>query len=124
MESQQRQKVRCRRARAFRVRKKVKKVGGSYPRLSVFKSNRHLSVQLVDDASGRVLCSASTMTSQMKKIFPNGKGKASAESIGRAIAESALAIGVSKVVFDRGHRAYHGLIRALADSARVAGLQF
>ncbi|WP_108623909.1 50S ribosomal protein L18 [Candidatus Similichlamydia epinepheli] len=124
MESQQRQKVRRRRTRALRVRKKIKRVGGSYPRLSVFKSNRHLAAQLIDDASGKTLCAVSTMTSQMRKVFPSGKGKPSAEYLGQAIAEAALAIGVSKVVFDRGHREYHGLIRALADSARVAGLQF
>ncbi|RDB31393.1 50S ribosomal protein L18 [Candidatus Similichlamydia laticola] len=124
MESQQKQKVRRRYTRSLRVRRKVRTVGEAYPRLCVFKSNRHLSVQLIDDDSGKTLCSSSTMSPSMRKRFPTGKGRAAAECVGRSIAESALALGCSRVVFDRGHRAYHGLVQLIAESARSAGLQF
>lgn len=124
MESQQAHKVRRRRSRALRVRKKVKTVGGKYPRLSVFKSNCHLMVQLIDDSSGSTLCSVSTMTSGMRKRFPKGKSRSAAECLGKTIAESALALNCSKIVFDRGHRAYHGLVQVVAESARSAGLRF
>jgi large subunit ribosomal protein L18 len=89
------------------------------PRLSVYRSLNHVYAQVIDDAGGRTLASASTVDLKAK-----GNGMAEAASVGRAIAEKAKTAGVSQVVFDRGGFLYHGRIKALADAAREAGLEF
>jgi large subunit ribosomal protein L18 len=108
--------------RHARARKKV--VGSSSrPRLSVFRSNSHIVAQVIDDATGRTLASASTHESSIKSAGSTGNKAASAK-VGSLVAERAKAAGVDKVVFDRGGFIYHGRIAAVADAARAAGLEF
>ena len=96
-------------------------VGGTAerPRLSVFRSLNHVYAQLIDDSASRTLASASTVNLKAKK-----NGMQEAAQVGKSIAEKAKAAGVSTVVFDRGGFLYHGRIKALADAAREAGLEF
>jgi large subunit ribosomal protein L18 len=106
-----------------RVRTKV--VGTTErPRLSVYRSLDHIYAQVIDDHSGKTLVSASSVDTDTKKNLKGGGNVAAAKVIGKAIAERAKAAGVSKVVFDRGGYKYHGRVKALADAAREAGLQF
>jgi large subunit ribosomal protein L18 len=97
------------------------------PRLSVFRSVSHIYAQVIDDLSGRTLVSASTIDASLKGAFPKGvrggnlKG---AESVGKTIAERSIEKGIKRVVFDRSGFLYHGRIRAVADAARKAGLEF
>jgi large subunit ribosomal protein L18 len=107
--------------RHLRVRKKV---SGSTarPRLVVFRSTRHIYVQVVDDVSARTLVSASTLDDGIRG--GDGDKKALAAAVGRLVAERAKAAGIDKVVFDRGGYRYHGRIAALADAAREGGLEF
>lgn len=93
------------------------------PRLVVFRSNRHIYVQLIDDTRGHTLASSSTMELKGEKEATVGNTAGAAE-VGRLIAERAKGVGVERVVFDRGGFRYHGRIKALADAAREAGLQF
>ncbi|MFN5640130.1 MAG: 50S ribosomal protein L18 [Akkermansiaceae bacterium] len=103
-----------------RIRRKV--VGTTErPRLAVHFSNQHVYVQLIDDSAGRTLASASTMG---KSFEGNAANIASAQKVGQLIAERAKAANISDVVFDRGGHLYHGKVKALADSAREAGLKF
>jgi large subunit ribosomal protein L18 len=107
--------------RHLRVRKKV--AGTTIrPRLVVFRSTRHISVQVVDDTSARTLASASTLDESVRGT--NGDKKARAAAVGTLIAERAKAAGIDKVVFDRAGYRYHGRIAALADAAREGGLEF
>ena len=93
------------------------------PRLCVFRSGRHIYVQVIDDTLGRTLAQASSMKLEMPEGADGGNVEG-ARVVGKAIAESALAASVSAVVFDRNGYLYHGRIAALADAARAAGLQF
>jgi len=94
------------------------------PRLCVFRSLRHIHAQVIDDAEGRTLASASSIDSEVRKQIKGGGNIAAAKIIGKVLAERAKAAGVDKVVFDRGGYQYHGRVRALADAAREAGLKF
>jgi len=94
------------------------------PRLSVYRSVDHIYTQVIDDRSGRTLASASSVDKETKKTLKGGGNIASAKAVGKTIAERAKAAGVSRVVFDRGGYKYHGRVKALADAAREAGLQF
>jgi large subunit ribosomal protein L18 len=107
--------------RHLRVRKKV---SGSTarPRLVVFRSTRHIYVQVVDDVASRTLVSASTLDDGVRG--GDGDKKALAAAVGRLVAERAKAAGIDKVVFDRGGYRYHGRIAALAEAAREGGLEF
>jgi large subunit ribosomal protein L18 len=107
--------------RHHRVRKKV---SGSpeRPRLAVFRSNRHIVAQVIDDRAGRTLAAASS-TERDLRSGPTGN-KDTAGSVGRLVAERAKAAGVTKVTFDRGGFLYHGRVAAVADAARQAGLEF
>jgi large subunit ribosomal protein L18 len=107
--------------RHFRLRKRV---SGSpaRPRLVVNRSSRHIAVQLVDDLAGHTLAAASSIEPDVRAV--DGDKKAKAVRVGELIAARAKAIGVDRVVFDRGGYAYHGRIAALADAAREAGLEF
>jgi large subunit ribosomal protein L18 len=109
-------------ARHRRVRKKVTGTAAR-PRLAVFRSNRHLSLQVIDDVAGRTLASAST-TEPALKSQGSGATVDAAARLGTLIAERAKAAGVSQVVFDRGGFLYHGRIAAVATAAREAGLEF
>ncbi|MBV8194968.1 MAG: 50S ribosomal protein L18 [Candidatus Dormibacteraeota bacterium] len=111
-------------ARDRRHRRVRKHLSGSAsrPRLAVFRSLRHISVQLVDDSAGRTLAAASTVE---KNLRPGaGPTAASAARIGTTIAERARSLGIEEVVFDRGGYLYHGRVKALAEAAREAGLRF
>ena len=115
-------KAELRKRRHVRVRKKV--VGTTErPRLAVFRSNAHITAQVIDDTTGRTLASAASVEKDIKSAGGTGN-KASAATVGRLLAERAKSAGVSKVVFDRGGFLYHGRVAALADAAREAGLEF
>jgi large subunit ribosomal protein L18 len=107
--------------RHTRVRKHVR---GSTerPRLAVFRSNRHISAQLIDDRTGRTLAAASTYEAGLRSGTTSNKDAAA--QVGQLVAERAKAAGVTKVVFDRGGFLYHGRVAAIADAARAAGLEF
>src|SRR4051794_16823557 len=95
------------------------------PRLSVFRSDKHIYAQLIDDFAGKTLAAvASTIADVRGSDLKNGGNIAAAQKVGTAIAEKAKSIGITKVAFDRGGRQYHGRIKALADAARKGGLNF
>jgi large subunit ribosomal protein L18 len=93
-------------------------------RLSVFRSSKHIYAQLIDDGAGRTLAAASTLEKALREQIKTGADRSAAEQVGRLLAERAKAAGVEAVVFDRGGYRYHGRVKALADSARAAGLVF
>ncbi|HSX03105.1 MAG TPA: 50S ribosomal protein L18 [Rhabdochlamydiaceae bacterium] len=109
--------------RQYRTRKHVRGTLEK-PRLTVFRSNQHLSAQLIDDEKGVTLLHFGTMSKELKSKKLGKKSKEAAKEIGKLIGEKAKEKQVEKVVFDRGYYRYHGLIAALADSAREAGLKF
>ena len=114
-------RLRSRRRRHHRVRKNV--TGTSVrPRLAVFRSNKHITAQVIDDVTGRTLAAASTIEADLRSGATSNRGAATA--VGRLVAERAKAAGVERVVFDRGGFLYHGRVAALADAAREAGLEF
>jgi large subunit ribosomal protein L18 len=106
--------------RRMRVRNKLKAVNGGKLRLSVHRSNKNISVQLIDDAQGRTVASASTLEKDVRGS--TGATVVSAQDVGRRIAERAKAAGVTEAYFDRGGFLFHGKIKALADAARENGL--
>jgi large subunit ribosomal protein L18 len=107
--------------RAQRVRTRLKAVGDGRPRLSVFRSNKNIYAQIIDDAQGVTLAHASSL----EEAGPEkGADRAAAEAVGKLIAARAKEKGVTDVVFDRGGYLYHGRVKALADAAREAGLNF
>ena len=103
-----------------------KKVAGTpqRPRLAVFRSQSHIYAQVIDDGTGRTVCSASSLDEALKKDAKRGANVASAKAVGTLIATRAKEKGVEAVVFDRGGFQYHGRIKALADAAREGGLKF
>ncbi len=109
--------------RARRVRTRLKTVGAGRPRLSVFRSNKNIYAQIIDDAQGVTLAHASSLESG-EGAPEKGSDRAAAEAVGRLIAARAKEKGVTEVVFDRGSYLYHGRVKALADAAREAGLNF
>jgi large subunit ribosomal protein L18 len=117
----QKRKARQRQRRAWRVRKRIFGTP-ERPRLSVFRSNKHIYAQIIDDLHGVTLCAASSCGKNSGLKY--GGNIAAAKVIGKRIAEAALAKGITKVCFDRGPYKYHGRIKALAEAAREAGLQF
>ena len=108
------------RARAQRVRRRLKKNSNGRPRLSVHRSSKNISAQVIDDVNGVTVASASTLETKGEK----GSDTAAAERIGKLIAERATKAGVTEVVFDRGGYLFHGRVKALADAARDGGLKF
>ncbi|MHC4179194.1 MAG: 50S ribosomal protein L18 [Planctomycetota bacterium] len=112
-----------RQRRCFRVRNRIKR-DSSRPRLSVFRSHRHMYAQIIDDLAGRTLVSASTLDGQLRGGTPYGGNKDAAAAVGKAIAQQALEAGIQEVVLDRREYKYHGRVAALADAAREAGLVF
>jgi large subunit ribosomal protein L18 len=115
------QKQEARKRRHRRVRKLVRG-SAERPRLAVFRSNKHISAQVIDDMSGRTLAAAATVEAALRG-GPTGNKEAAAQ-VGRLVAERAKAAGVTKVVFDRGGFLYHGRVAAVAEAAREAGLEF
>jgi large subunit ribosomal protein L18 len=113
------------RLRRLRIRKRIrKKIRGTAerPRLSVFRSNRYIYAQLIDDDAGRTLAQASSREPEIASLATSRTERSRA--VGRLLAERAKSIGITKVVFDRGGYKYHGNVRALAEGARENGLQF
>jgi large subunit ribosomal protein L18 len=110
--------------RKTRARQRVRKAAGGRPRLSVFRSSKHIYAQIIDDKKGHTLVAASSMDDAIKGDAPKGTNKGAAEAVGKLIARRALEKGVKEVVFDRGAYLYHGRIKALADGARAGGLSF
>ena len=106
--------------RSQRVRRRLKKNANGRPRLSVYRSDKNISAQIIDDASGTTLASASTLETKGGK----GSNIEAATNIGKLIAERALKAKIDTVIFDRGGYLYHGRVKALADAARSAGLKF
>ncbi len=94
------------------------------PRLSVYRSNKNISVQIIDDVHGHTLVAASSLDSTLKKEIENGGNKEAAKKVGEAIAKRALEKGIETVAFDRGGFLYHGRVKELAEGARAAGLKF
>ncbi|MEM7694265.1 MAG: 50S ribosomal protein L18 [Pseudomonadota bacterium] len=118
-----RQRIRSDRRRA-RVRRQLKAAANGRPRLSVFRSSKNISVQVIDDAAGKTLAAASTLEKDLRGTLKTGADSAAAARVGALIAERAKAAGVDRVIFDRGGRLYHGRLKALADAAREGGLEF
>ena len=116
-------KNKARLKRHLRVRKKING-SAARPRLSVFRSSKHMYAQLIDDVSGVTIVSASTQDKELTEVVGNGGNIEAASKVGELIAKRAQAKGVSQVVFDRGGYLYHGRIQALATAAREAGLEF
>jgi large subunit ribosomal protein L18 len=110
--------------RARRLRHKLKTNNPGALRLSVYRSNLHFSVQIIDDTKGHTLASASTMEKKLAKEVKNTRSSQAAELVGKMLAERALKAGVKEVYFDRGHYRYTGRLKTLADAARTAGLKF
>jgi large subunit ribosomal protein L18 len=110
--------------RQMRVRSKLRKAKVARPRLSIFRSGRHIYAQVIDDAAGRTLAMSSTLDKDLKAGLKSTGSIEASIAVGKAVAERAKSAGVSEVVFDRGGYRYHGRIKALADAAREAGLVF
>jgi large subunit ribosomal protein L18 len=108
--------------RAERVRRTLAKHATERPRLSVFRSSKHIYAQVIDDAKGHTVAAASSLEKDLKSTLKTGADKAAAAAVGKLLAERAKKAGVDKVVFDRGGYRYHGRIKALADGAREGGL--
>lgn len=107
----------------IRIRKKIAG-SGQRPRLNVYRSLDHIYVQLIDDASGKTLLSASSLDKELRKSKKSGGNIDAAKAVGKLIADRAKAQGIEAVVFDRGGYLYHGRVKALAESARASGLKF
>ena len=110
--------------RTARNRRAIKVGAGGRPRLSVFRSSKHIYAQVIDDRDGKTVAAASTLDKNLKGALPKGSDLAAATAVGKLVAELALAAGVKDVVFDRGGYIYHGRVKALAEAAREAGLNF
>ncbi|MDA0245549.1 MAG: 50S ribosomal protein L18 [Chloroflexi bacterium] len=113
----------ARKRRHYRMRRTLMGTA-ERPRLNVFRSLEHIYVQVIDDVAGHTLASASTLDKKLAAELDGKTKKEQATLVGKAVAERALAAGVTQVVFDRGGYLYHGRIQALADGAREGGLQF
>lgn len=110
--------------RKGRLRFQLRQKGHGRPRLSVFRSSKNIYAQIIDDAQGRTVASASTLDASLKGTLKNGADKEAAAAVGKLVAERALAAGIKQVVFDRGAYLYHGRVKSLADAARESGLDF
>jgi large subunit ribosomal protein L18 len=112
-----------RRRRRLHTRRKLRGTN-QRPRLTVFRSHKNISCQLIDDESCRTIVAASTLEEELKSRVKYGGNRSAAQAVGKKLAERALAAGIKQVCFDRGHVKYHGRVAALADAAREAGLVF
>ena len=111
----------------MRIHERIRKrLSGSpaRPRLAVFRSNKHIYAQIIDDSKGATLLAASTLDVDAKKDLKHGGNIAAAKAVGKLVAERAKAKGIEAVLFDRGGYLYHGRVRVLAEAAREAGLKF
>ncbi|NPV88871.1 50S ribosomal protein L18 [Coprothermobacteraceae bacterium] len=119
----QRSRSEMRKIRHLRIRKEISGTA-ERPRLSVYRSARHIYAQIIDDTVGHTLVSASTLEKEIREQVKDMTKSEQASLVGRLIAQRALEKGITKVVFDRGGFKYHGRVKALADAAREAGLEF
>jgi large subunit ribosomal protein L18 len=110
--------------RTRRIRHKLKQAAPGKLRMSVYRSNLNLAVQIIDDVQGRTLVSATTMEKKLRTSLKNGRSMDAAKLIGQTIGERALKAGLTEVYFDRGGYRFTGRLKALADAAREAGLKF
>ena len=110
--------------RRERLRFQLKKKSAGRPRLSVFRSGKHIYAQVIDDAQGRTLAAAGSLDKSLREALKTGGDKDAAAAVGKLVAERAVAAGVTAVVFDRGMYLYHGRVKALAEAAREGGLAF
>jgi large subunit ribosomal protein L18 len=110
--------------RRERLRFGLRRKANGRPRLSVFRSGKHIYAQVIDDTAGRTLAAASSLDGGLREGLKTGADKAAAAAVGKLVAERALAAGVTEVVFDRGAYMYHGRVKALAEAAREGGLAF
>ncbi len=113
----------ARRRRHMRVRKKIR-TSKDRPRLSVYRSLKHIYAQLIDDTEGHTLVSASTLDQEVRDQIAGLKKSEQAKVVGKVLAQRAKAHGIEKVVFDRGGNKYHGRVQSLAEGARAGGLEF
>jgi len=109
--------------RKLRVRRTLRHNNAERPRLSVFRSSKHIYAQVIDDAKGQTVAAASSLEKDLRSTLKTGADKAAAAAVGKLLAERAIKAGVDKVMFDRGGYRYHGRIKALADAAREGGLK-
>ena len=110
--------------RRERLRYQLTQKSGGRPRLSVFRSGKNIYAQVIDDAQGRTVATASSLDKTLREGLKTGADRDAATAVGKLVAERAVAAGVTKVVFDRGAYLYHGRVKALADAARESGLAF
>jgi large subunit ribosomal protein L18 len=110
--------------RTLRTRLAVKRAANGRPRLSVFRSSKHIYAQVIDDVNGKTLAAASSIEKPMREGRKTGADTDAAKAVGKLVAERAIEKGVKDVVFDRGSYLFHGRVKALADAAREGGLNF
>ena len=110
--------------RTAKVRRNIRRAAGNRARLSVFRSSKHIYAQVIDDADGQTVVSASSLEKDMRGNLKTGANIEAAKAVGKRLAERAAAKGIKAVVFDRGGYLYHGRVKALADAARAGGLDF
>ena len=110
--------------RKQRVRNSLRRSANGRPRLSVFRSSKHIYAQVIDDLKGETLASASSLEKAMRESGNTGANIDAAKAVGKLLAERAVQNGVKEVVFDRGQYLYHGRVKALADAARESGLSY
>ncbi|WP_321389946.1 50S ribosomal protein L18 [Emcibacter sp.] len=110
--------------RRQRVRTQIRKVAAGRPRLSIHRTNQHIYAQVIDDEKGVTVAAASTLDADLRSKLTNGCNANAAVEVGKLIADRAKSAGVEQVVFDRGGFLFHGRVKALADAAREAGLNF
>lgn len=120
---QQKVLTKQRQRRTYRVRKRVRGTTAR-PRLSVARSHKHISAQIIDDTDGKTLVAASSLDKKLHGALKSGANQKAAEVVGKAIAERAIAAGIKAVCFDRGPYKYHGRVASLAKAAREGGLSF
>ncbi|HLG86945.1 MAG TPA: 50S ribosomal protein L18 [Alphaproteobacteria bacterium] len=111
-------------ARKYRVRARLRRIRSDRPRLAVHRSSHHIYAQVIDDKSARTLAAASTLDPKLREEIKSGANLDAAKAVGKLVAERAKAAGITEVRFDRGGYIFHGRVRALADAAREAGLNF
>ena len=110
--------------RKRRTRARLRRVAATRPRLSVFRSGKHIYAQVIDDSRGVTVAAASSLDKDLRGELNGGTDIAAAGAVGKRVAERAAAAGLKEVVFDRGGYRYHGRVKALADAARESGLSF
>jgi len=110
--------------RRERTRTQIRMKSGGRPRLSVFRSSKHIHAQIIDDGNGHTVAAASSLEKDLRGRLKTGADTAAAREVGLLLAERAKAAGIENVVFDRGGYPYHGRVKALAEAAREGGLSF